>query len=145
MSASKRQQLPDFHTAPIHSFLLRFIRFDNTPARPLRRLLSTNCHWLLVLTVFLLLVAGDASCNWKQTCTGEEMESAFESWIGQAVVVQLTLGRIKLTLRGTLLKDRSETLLVRPDAGYEVEIPKTNVLAIEEAGRCCTACRTFAL
>ena len=73
------------------------------------------------------------------------MESAFESWIGQAVVVQLTLGRIKVTLRGTLLKDRSETLLVRPDAGYEVEIPKTNVLAIEEAGRCCTACRTFAL
>jgi hypothetical protein len=73
------------------------------------------------------------------------MESAFESWIGQAVVVQLTLGRIKLSLRGTLLKDRSETLLVRPDAGSEVEIPKTNVLAIEEARRCCTACRTFAL
>ncbi len=73
------------------------------------------------------------------------MESAFESWIGQAVVVQLTLGRIKLTLRGTMLKDRGETLLVRPDAGSEVEIPKTNVLAIEEVRRCCTACRTFAL
>jgi hypothetical protein len=35
--------------------------------------------------------------------------------------------------------------LVRPDAGSEVEIPKTNVLAIEEAGRCRTACRSFAL
>jgi hypothetical protein len=145
MSASKCQQFRDFHTVPIHSFLLGFIRFDNTRARLLRRLLSTNCHWLLVLTVFLLSVAGDASCNSKRTCAGGEMESAFESWIGQAVVVQLTLGRIKLTLRGTLLKDRSETLLVRPDAGSEVEIPKTNVLAIEEAGRRCTACRTFAL
>ena len=69
------------------------------------------------------------------TCTEEEMESAFEPWIGQAVVVQLTLGRIRLSLRGTLLKDRSETLLVRPEAGSDVEIPKARVLAIEEA-RC---------
>jgi hypothetical protein len=128
-----------------HSFLLRSIRFDNEPARLLRRLLSTNCHWLLFLTVSLLSAAADASCPWKPTCMGEEMESAFDSWIGQAVVVHLTLGRIKLSLRGTLLKDRSETLLVRPEAGSEVEIPKTYVLAIEEAGRCCTACRTFAL
>lgn len=73
------------------------------------------------------------------------MTSAFESWIGQAVVVQLTLGRIKLSLRGTLLKEQNETLLVRPAAGYEVEIPKTSVLAIEEAGRCCTVCHTSAL
>ncbi len=72
------------------------------------------------------------------------MESAFEPWIGQAVVLQLTLGRIKLSLRGTLLKDRSETLLVRPVAGSDVEIPKTSVLAIEDAGRCCTVCHAFA-
>jgi hypothetical protein len=69
---------------------------------------------------------------------GERMNSAFEPWIGQAVVVQLTLGRIRVSLRGTLLKDESEILLVRPDAGSDVEIPKANVLAIEEAGRCCT-------
>jgi hypothetical protein len=73
------------------------------------------------------------------------MESAFEPWIGQAVVVQLTLGRIKLSLRGTLLKDQSETLLVRPEAGSDVEIPKTKVLAIEEAGRRPTACHAFAV
>jgi len=73
------------------------------------------------------------------------MESAFEPWIGQAVVVQLTLGRIKLSLRGTLLRDRSETLLVRPEAGSDVEIPKAKVLAIEEAGRCSTVCHAVAL
>jgi hypothetical protein len=73
------------------------------------------------------------------------MESAFESWIGQAVVVQLTLGRIKLSLRGTLLKDRNETLVVRPEVGSDVEIPKTSVLAVEEARRRCTVCHTFAL
>ena len=73
------------------------------------------------------------------------MQSAFESWLGQAVVVQLTLGQIKLSLRGTLLKDKSETLLVRPEAGSDVEIPKTKVLAIEESGRGRTVYHAFAL
>jgi len=72
------------------------------------------------------------------------MESAFEPWIGQAVVVQLTLGRIRLSLRGTLLKDRTETLLVRPEAGSDVEIPKARVLAIEEARCHRTSCHAFA-
>jgi hypothetical protein len=38
-----------------------------------------------------------------------------------------------------LLKDRSESLLMRPEVGSDVEIPKTNVLAIEEAGHRSTA------
>jgi hypothetical protein len=76
---------------------------------------------------------------------GQNMKSAFEPWIGRAVVVQLTLGRIKLSLRGTLLKDRNETLLVRPEVGSDVEVPKTDVLAIEEAGRRCAICPTFAV
>jgi hypothetical protein len=66
------------------------------------------------------------------------MKNAFQPWVGQVVLVQVTLGRVKLSLRGTLLKDHSETLLVRPEAGTDVEIPKTNVLAIEEAGHRCT-------
>ena len=61
------------------------------------------------------------------------MESTFESWVGRPVVVQLGLGGIKLSVRGTFLEDRDETLLVRPEAGIDVEIPKTKVLAIEEA------------
>jgi hypothetical protein len=72
------------------------------------------------------------------------MESAFGPWIGQAVVVQLTLGQIRVSLRGTLLKDRSETLLVKPEVGSDVEILKTKVLAIEESGRCCSDCHTLA-
>jgi hypothetical protein len=59
----------------------------------------------------------------------------FEPWIGRLVVVQLGLGRIQLSVRGTFLEDRDETLLVRPEAGSDVEIPKTMVLAIEEAHR----------
>ena len=70
----------------------------------------------------------------EQTCAGETM-GTFEPWIGRPVVVQMSLGRIKLSVRGTFLEDRDETLLVRPEAGSDVEIPKTKVLAIEETRR----------
>ena len=74
---------------------------------------------------------------------GGKMQSPFELWIGRAVIVQLTLGQVKLSLRGTLLKDGSEILLVKPEAGSHLEIPKTKVLAIEEVRHCCTACHAF--
>jgi hypothetical protein len=63
------------------------------------------------------------------------MSSTFEPWIGRPVVVQLGLGSIRLSFKGTFLEDRDETLLVRPEAGSDVEIPKTKVLAIEETRR----------
>jgi hypothetical protein len=44
-----------------------------------------------------------------------------------------------------LMKDRSETLLVRPEAGSDLEIPKTRVLAIEEATRCHSVFHALAL
>jgi hypothetical protein len=64
------------------------------------------------------------------------MQSAFESWIGQQVVVQLGFGQIKVSLRGVLLRDQTETLLMRPEAGTDIEIAKAKVLAIEQAERC---------
>jgi len=63
------------------------------------------------------------------------MESAFQPWIGQSVVVQVALGRVKLSLRGTVLEERQEFLLVKPEAGAEVDVPKAMVLAIEESRR----------
>lgn len=62
------------------------------------------------------------------------MQSAFESWVGQHVLVRLTLGKSKVSLRGVLLKDRMESLLMGPEFGSELEIPKTIILAIEEVG-----------
>jgi hypothetical protein len=53
------------------------------------------------------------------------------------------LGRVKLSVRGKLLKDRGETLLVTPEIGCDVEIPKTTVLAIEEARRVRNSLPTF--
>jgi hypothetical protein len=59
------------------------------------------------------------------------MRDAFESWIGQEVVVQLGLGLIKVSLRGTLLRNLTETLLMKPEVGPDIEITKAKILAIE--------------
>lgn len=62
---------------------------------------------------------------------GGNMQNPFESWIGQRVVVQLALGQVKVSLRGVLLEDLTETLLMKPEAGPRIEIAKTKILAIE--------------
>jgi hypothetical protein len=58
--------------------------------------------------------------------------SAFDSWIGQTVIVHLALGQIRLSLRGTVLSEKAQTLLMKAQYGPDLEVSKTNVLAIEE-------------
>ena len=60
------------------------------------------------------------------------MNSAFKSWIGQPVVLQVALGDIKVPLRGKLLKEGGDTLRVRIGDGWDVDIYKTMVMAVEE-------------
>ena len=60
------------------------------------------------------------------------MLGAFESWIGQEVLVHLDFGSVKASLRGSLLRDSNETLVMRPAAGPEIKLAKAKVLAIEE-------------
>lgn len=59
-------------------------------------------------------------------------ETPFESWIGQPVIVRLALKHTVVSLRGTVLKDRAETVLMRDEHGLQLEISKNTVLAIEE-------------
>jgi hypothetical protein len=63
------------------------------------------------------------------------MQNAFQSWIGQKVVVQLAFGPAKVSLRGMFLRDQEKSLLMRLEAGPNIEIAKTSVLAIEEVKR----------
>jgi hypothetical protein len=53
------------------------------------------------------------------------MDSAFKSWIGHPVVLQVALG-------GKLLKDGAETIRMRIGDGWDVDIYKTMILAVEE-------------
>jgi len=60
------------------------------------------------------------------------MDSAYAPWIGQPVVLQVALGEMKVPLRGKLLKDNGETIRVRIGDGWDVDVYKTMILAVEE-------------
>ena len=63
---------------------------------------------------------------------GGGMKSAYATWVGQAVVLQVALGDIKVPLRGTLLKDGAETVRMRIGEGWDVDIFKSMILAVEQ-------------
>lgn len=60
------------------------------------------------------------------------MNTAYASWIGQPVVLQVALGDIKVPLRGTLLKDGAESVRMRIGDGWDVDIFKSMILAVEQ-------------
>lgn len=60
------------------------------------------------------------------------MESAFKSWIGQPVVLQVAVGDIKVPLRGKLLKDGDQTVRMRIGEGWDVDIYKAMIVAVEQ-------------
>jgi hypothetical protein len=60
------------------------------------------------------------------------MDSAFKTWIGQPVVLQVALGDIKVPLRGKLLKEGSETVRMRVGDGWDIDIYKAMILAVEQ-------------
>jgi hypothetical protein len=60
------------------------------------------------------------------------VDSAYQPWIGQAVVLQVALGDIKVPLRGRLLKDGGDTLRMRIGDAWDVDIYKNMVMAVEE-------------
>jgi hypothetical protein len=63
---------------------------------------------------------------------GPRVDNAFEGWIGQPVVLQVALGDIKVPLRGKLLKDSGETVRMRIGEGWDVDIYKAMILAVEQ-------------
>lgn len=71
----------------------------------------------------------------RPTTRASNSDAAFESWVGQRIIMLLAFGKFRVSLRGLLLKSCLESLLMRLDDGLEVEIPKKWLLAIEE-GRC---------
>jgi hypothetical protein len=62
------------------------------------------------------------------------MIDAFQPWVGQSVVLQVALGDIKVPLRGKLLGDSEETVRMRIGEGWDVDIYKAMILAVEKDG-----------
>jgi hypothetical protein len=72
------------------------------------------------------------SYPFDEVLRGSRMESAFKPWIGHPVVLQVALGDIKVPLRGRLLKDGDDTVRMRIGDGWDVDIYKAMILAVEE-------------
>ncbi len=60
------------------------------------------------------------------------MDSAFATWIGHPVVLQVALGESRVGVRGILLRDGADTLRVRLVEGFDIDIYKEMVLAVED-------------
>jgi hypothetical protein len=60
------------------------------------------------------------------------MDKAYETWVGLPVVLQVALGDIKVPLRGKLLKNGDDTVRMRIGDGWDVDIYKAMILAVEE-------------
>ncbi len=60
------------------------------------------------------------------------MDNAYATWIGQPVILRLALGDIRVPLRGKLLKEGGETVRMRIGDGWDVDIYKAMILAVEE-------------
>jgi hypothetical protein len=60
------------------------------------------------------------------------MDSAFKAWVGHPVVLQVAVGDIKVPLRGKLLKVGEKTVRMRIGEGWDVDIYKAMIMAVEE-------------
>jgi len=74
----------------------------------------------------------DSLFRQAESLRGQMTDSAFKAWVGQPVVLQVALGDIKVPLRGKLLKDGGETIRMRIGDGWDVDIYKAMILAVEE-------------
>jgi hypothetical protein len=60
------------------------------------------------------------------------MPSVYEAWIGQPVVLQVAAGEIRVPLRGIIISENFDALRVRVGEGWDIDIFKNMVLAVEE-------------
>jgi hypothetical protein len=62
------------------------------------------------------------------------MQTGYQVWMGQAVVLQVALGDIQVPLRGKLLKEGGDTVRMRVGEGWDIDIYKNMILGVEQDG-----------
>lgn len=67
------------------------------------------------------------------------MQSGYQLWVGQPVVLQVALGDIKVPLRGKLLKEAGDTVRMRIGEGWDVDIYKNMIVGVEQDSMALTA------
>jgi hypothetical protein len=64
----------------------------------------------------------------------QNMRSAYASWIGQAVVLQVLASDLRVPLRGVVVGESEQALRFRVGDGWDIDIFKTMILAVEQDG-----------
>ena len=60
------------------------------------------------------------------------MEGGYALWMGQAVVLQVVAGETQVPLRGKIVGETPDAVRFRLGDGWDVDIYKEMVLAVEE-------------
>ncbi len=60
------------------------------------------------------------------------MQRTYATWLGQPVVLQVAAGDMKVPLRGTIIGETYDALRFRIGEGWDVDIYKAMVTAVEE-------------
>ena len=59
------------------------------------------------------------------------MQDAYASWMGQLVVLQVSVGDLKVPLRGTMVSESKEAVRMRIGEGWDIDVFKTMILTVD--------------
>jgi hypothetical protein len=63
------------------------------------------------------------------------MRTAYATWIGQSVVLQVLTADLRVPLRGIVVGESDEVLRFRVGEGWDIDIYKNMILAVEQDNR----------
>jgi len=60
------------------------------------------------------------------------MPSAYTTWLGQAVILQVASGDLRVPLRGIIVGESEGAVRFRVGEGWDIDIYKPMILAVEQ-------------
>ena len=60
------------------------------------------------------------------------MQSVYQAWVGQQVVLQVATGELRVPLRGTIVGESEDAVRFRVGNSWDVDVFKNMILAVEE-------------
>ena len=61
------------------------------------------------------------------------MEIEYKALLGPPVILKIVLDDVQVPLRGRLLRESGETIRIRVGEGWDIDVYKTMISAVEEA------------
>ena len=60
------------------------------------------------------------------------MPSAYMTWLGQQVILQVAAGELRVPLRGVIVGESDAAIRFRVGDGWDIDVYKPMILAVEE-------------